>query len=264
MTAAAPDRAPGALAPWSTLVLFDSSLPLSALSVFTGLDGRLSTRCYRRITFSVVVGPDVNEDSDLELIQSYLASLQFHQLPEPEAAAAWLRFYTGHDPQIRRAVLACRLARAHVDDCVQEVWAELALKLPLFVLDPLRGTFAAWLGRVTRRKAVEYRRRWDRFGRRRLDRGYDLARVCCPRLREPTHAAEMSELRQRIRELLAEFEQRESRLNWLILHSCTLTGRSAEETAQRLNVPVKHVWERHCRTRRRLRSFLERKLGVVG
>lgn len=211
---------------------------------------------------ALVIHP--SSPTDLEFAQRYLASLQFHQLPEPEAAAAWLRFYAGHDPHIRRTVLACRIVRAHVDDCVQEVWLELALKLPLFVLDPARGTFAAWLRRVTRRKAVEYRRRWSRFGRLRFDASYNLARLCCPRLPEPAHAAELNELRQRVREVLAEFEQRESRLNWLILHSCTVKGRSAEETARRLKVPVKRVGERHCRTRRRLRSFLQQRLGLVG
>jgi RNA polymerase sigma factor (sigma-70 family) len=280
MSAAAPNGARGAPRPWSILDRFEESIhsPL-AFSLWTEPEFEHSILPAGWAPFSILVSASENEadpafgsgrrsadsssgDEDLELAQRYLASLQFKQPPEDEAAAAWRRFYAAHDPQIRRTLHASGLARSHLDDCVQEVWAELSLKLPLFVLDPTRGTFAAWLSQVTRRKAREYRRRWDRFGRLRFDRGVALSEICCPGVPDPSKSAEASELRDRVRELVHEFEGRETRLNWLILQHCTIHGRSAEQAARRLNVPVQHVWTRHCRTRLRLRRFLEGQLGI--
>lgn len=91
--------------------------------------------------------------------QEYLQALRECDLPPPDLREAWDAFYRACDPLVRQTVAACRIRSSDVDDCVQEAWSEISMKLTRFEYDPTRGAIEGWLGIVVRRAACRHARR---------------------------------------------------------------------------------------------------------
>jgi RNA polymerase sigma factor (sigma-70 family) len=92
--------------------------------------------------------------------QDYLKSLLQNTAPGSLVAEAWDDFYRVYDDLIRRFVVAQGIPRCDVDDCVQEVWAEVASRLITFNRPADRPGLRAWLYTVVRSKATNvYRKR---------------------------------------------------------------------------------------------------------
>jgi RNA polymerase sigma factor (sigma-70 family) len=92
--------------------------------------------------------------------QNYLKSLLDNTAPGSLVAEAWDEFYRVYDDLIRRFVVAQGIPRCDVEDCVQEVWAEVASRLITFNRPENRPGLRAWLYTVVRSKTTNvYRKR---------------------------------------------------------------------------------------------------------
>jgi RNA polymerase sigma factor (sigma-70 family) len=92
--------------------------------------------------------------------QDYLKSLLDNTMPGSLVAEAWDEFYRVYDDLIRRFVVAQGIPRCDVDDCVQEVWTEVASRLITFNRPADRPGLRSWLYTVVRSKATNvYRKR---------------------------------------------------------------------------------------------------------
>jgi RNA polymerase sigma factor (sigma-70 family) len=196
-------------------------------------------------------------DHDLSLlrgVQRYLAQLRNNQVPAAVLADAWEQFYQHYNPVIHRAVVESPLPNIELDDCIQEVWAELSAKLAQFEYDAARGTLRSWMQTVIRRKAMDYHRRTERFRRRRAE--IDLAASPCSRSVEPATAVERSELCESVWTALADFRSRVSTTSFLVLYHCSFDGRNATEVAELLGLKPEQIWYRHHRVKRQFAAYL--------
>lgn len=84
----------------------------------------------------------------------YLKVLLHAKLPDSVLAAAWDEFYRLYDDLIRRFVVSLGVPRSDVDDCVQEVWMEVAARLVEFERPADRPGLRSWLYTLVRSKAT--------------------------------------------------------------------------------------------------------------
>ncbi len=95
--------------------------------------------------------------TDLQLLldaQAYLKMLLEDKVPNSLLAVAWENFYRVYDNLIRRFVVARGIPHSDVDDCVQEVWGEIAVRLFEFDRPADRPGLRAWLYALVRSKAT--------------------------------------------------------------------------------------------------------------
>src|SRR5262249_10321161 len=95
----------------------------------------------------------------LSLAGEYLRCRSANVEAAPRLRAAWREFYNACDSAIGRFARRLRLRATDVDDCKQDVWADLMRSLPRFSLDHSRGRFSSWLYTVVRSKATDVLRR---------------------------------------------------------------------------------------------------------
>lgn len=92
--------------------------------------------------------------------QNYLQALLDDKAPDSLVAGTWDDFYRLYDGLIRRFVVAQGVPQSDVDDCVQEVWTEVAARLVKFDRPADRPGLRAWLFALVRSKATNvYRKR---------------------------------------------------------------------------------------------------------
>jgi RNA polymerase sigma-70 factor (ECF subfamily) len=72
---------------------------------------------------------------------------------------SWKDFHDTYKRIVRSVVLQSGLTEAEADDVVQETFLEVAKKMPTFEYDPKRGSFKAWLLRLTRWRILDHLRR---------------------------------------------------------------------------------------------------------
>ena len=82
--------------------------------------------------------------------QTYLKALVNDMAPDSLVAEAWDDFYRVYDDLIRRFVVAQGVPRSDVDDCVQDVWGEVAARLAEFNRPADRPGLRAWLFTLVR------------------------------------------------------------------------------------------------------------------
>ncbi len=75
---------------------------------------------------------------------------------------SWRDFYDTYKRIIRGLALESGLSEAEADDVVQETFLEVAKKMPAFEYDPQRGSFKAWLLKLTRWRILDQMRRRQR------------------------------------------------------------------------------------------------------
>ncbi len=197
-------------------------------------------------------------DVDLVLfsgVQRYLTRLSKGERPEPAERERWDRFYRQFDPYIRRLVKAWRLPAADADDVVQEIWADLVIRLVGLNYDPRRGRFRAWLFTFVRRKVIRFLQRKSRHCVQQL---CDPAETPAEDDGDPAAACMRRENRRLVRRMLAVLRTSVSDTNYQVLHLRWIDGRSSADVAAQVNISPDQVRYRLTRMKRKLRTLLEK------
>ena len=177
--------------------------------------------------------------------QTYLNCLSQQHPPSPPLVEAWERLYQLCGPLIRQFVLACRVPRADLGDCLQEVWAELVRALRSFHYDPWRGRFSSWLYSLVRSKAVDLIRRRNRRPAGSLPDS--AADALADPGTDPAAAWDRRSLQEAVRRTLAELRRRVPARSYRVLHMRWMEGRSVAEIAAALGLSAQQVRFRHHR-----------------
>ena len=190
-------------------------------------------------------GPDEISPGLVNEAQAYLECLSRRHAPSRLQAEAWEQMYRLCGPLIRSFVLACRVPRADLGDCLQDVWAELVRALRRFRYDPRRGRFSSWLYALARSKAINLIRRRARRapGRPRGQAGAGPGDAAG----DPAAAWDRQDLREAVQRTLAELRRRVSPGSYRVLHLRWMEGRSVAEIAATLGLSPQQVRFRHHR-----------------
>ena len=203
--------------------------------------------------------PQVDEATKLRLLkmsQAYLASVAQHESAAAEDAAAWRSFCEVHDPTIRHFVARFHVRRQDFEDCVQEVWAEVAKRLRTFEYDPNRGQFESWLYRLVCCKVANLRRQRSRHPAEDLsDDAESEASIHAwaeSRADEQRRAHESA-----LKVAIAQLREVSTTLSYCVFQMRSLEGCPVERVADALHLSTDQVRWRNCRMKQRLRELLE-------
>ena len=187
----------------------------------------------------------------LSKAQAYLAHREENEAATDILESDWVDFYNLCTRKIRSFAFRCGVCENDIADCLQDVWAELIVRLPTFRLDPSRGQFESWLFRIVQSKAVNAHRT-HKFGRM-LDNSSDL-RAVADTHKTPEHRSEDTEQATLIWALL---EKRLTPLNLQILRLRLIDQLYNGVVAARLGLTSEQVRVRFHRARRELAKIGE-------
>jgi RNA polymerase sigma factor (sigma-70 family) len=196
-------------------------------------------------------------DVDPELVknaQAYLKSGRHGRVLKGESTQGWEEFYHRCDLAIRRLAVSC--GAQSIDDCTQEVWKTLIVKLAEFQSDPGRPPFCSWLHRLVRSKAVDQLRERNRHQTESLSVG--AKEPVSKSDSDPAAEWERQSLRLQVHQVLGELEKQLPGQSYRILHMHWIEGRAMSEIASCLNLSIKQVWARHHRAKHKFRCLFER------
>jgi len=192
----------------------------------------------------------------LRRIQDYLESRRSGAEVNGACADAWETFYRSHTPLIRGLARKYRWRGQDLEDCVQEVWRVVIVRLPRFRFDPGRAPFRSWLEVVVRHSLVDQARRArpEHVGvpNLLLDR--------TPDGRDPDPAAcyERARVSEMVWEVLGELRAHSSESSFQVFYMRSIEGRSAAEIAAILGLKPEQVWYRQHRMMRKLKEIITR------
>jgi len=192
----------------------------------------------------------------LEQTKRYLEAQLQHLAPDTVLAQAWDEFYRVYNSLVRRFVLAQGLRGADAEDCVQEVWKTVAVKLADFQRPPQRAGLRAWLYTIVRNKATDFLRSRLRRQDKHADLALDTGHEPCSREPDPAEALEDQWERAMLQTALDELRLQVSEINYRLLVMRVLEGRSEAETAAALQLTPEQVRHRKYRLQRQLQSLL--------
>jgi RNA polymerase sigma factor (sigma-70 family) len=195
--------------------------------------------------------------TDLALLgrtQRYLKSLLSQQVPDSLLEESWDVFYSIYTRLIRRFVLARGIKHTEVDDCLQDVWGEVATRLVDFEHPVHRPGLRAWLYTLVRSKATDIVRRKIKQGV--VGVGENTAARCEPRSREadPTDEIERQWGQAVVQTTLEDLQAEVSSLNYNVLYMRFMENRSVSEVAEALNLKPEQVRYRQHRMLKKLRT----------
>jgi RNA polymerase sigma-70 factor (ECF subfamily) len=192
----------------------------------------------------------------LELTQSYLKARLENAAPDSMLAAAWDSFYEVYSGTVRRFVVAHGLRNVDADDCVQEVWMEVAERLPDFQHRDSRPGLRAWLYTVVRSKASDLLRRRGRQTAQSLEPLLGSSEEPAGDEAEPSSRLDQEWNVALVRTLMAQLRTQVSELNYRVLLLRFIKGRSVSEVAATLQITPEQVRYRQHRTLRKIRAML--------
>ncbi|MBI3410584.1 MAG: sigma-70 family RNA polymerase sigma factor [Planctomycetes bacterium] len=176
--------------------------------------------------------------------QSYLKHRERNLPADPKLEAAWIDFFELYSPKIRRFAYTCGATEDDIADCLQEVWAELLVRLPTFQLDPKRGKFDTWLFHIVRGKAADLCRcRKSRC----LQEFTDALQSAVDVRPNPCHTMEAQEI---LGLAWDELKRSLSECNFQVLQMRLVEQRPVPEVAEALGLSHEQVWYRYHRARR--------------
>ena len=210
----------------------------------------------------------------LESTQEYLRRLVDHQTPDSLLAAAWDEFYRVYSELVRRFVGSQGLHGADADDCVQEVWSEVVVRLTDFERPPGRPGLRAWLYTIVRSRAVDVLRRNTRESGGEMVRkpGLTDSATLPSEPVDPEWSTSDSYDREwktaLVRTLVAELQREVSERNARLLEMRLVEGRGVTAVAAALGLTPEQVWYRQHRLLKKLRAraalFVGGQLGGSG
>lgn len=192
-------------------------------------------------------GPDT--DTSLTLLERIQVN--------PEDPQAWRLFVERYQPSIRRWCLAWGLQDSDADDVAQDVLVKLFATLRRFRYDPEKS-FRAWLKTVTQHAWIDF------LAARRKDPGHEADSI--------GQVADSAEARSDLeRQIEAAFERelldvamhrvkgRVKPLTWDAFQLTAIDGLAGAEAAQRLGMPVAHVFV----AKHRVQKMLQEEVGIL-
>lgn len=192
-------------------------------------------------------GPDT--DTSLTLLER----IQGH----PEDPRAWQLFVERYQPKIRRWCLAWGLQDSDADDITQDVLVKLFGALRKFRYDPDKG-FHAWLKTVTQHAWFDF------LAARRKDPGHNADSI--GQIADSAEA--QSDLERRIEEAferdllnlaMNRVKGRVKSVTWDAFHLTAIGGLSGADAAQKLGMPVAHVFV----AKHRVQKMLQEEVGLL-
>lgn len=193
-----------------------------------------------------------------EKVQAYLRAGDSQREQDKETTQAWARFYGVCDGMMRRFASQHGVPVHEVDDCVQEVWLQLVVRLGEFEYDPQRGRFQTWLYTVVRSESIDFVRRKHR--RKAVGDSNELPVVVPVEDNEsdPALRFEKQDTQQLVRDVLDEAKKQVSPINFHVFYMRWMCERSVNETADELGLTREQVWFRQHRMKQRLsRLFID-------
>jgi RNA polymerase sigma factor (sigma-70 family) len=194
------------------------------------------------------------ESLRLRAAQAYLTSRGRGQAASGLARHLWEDFYREYDPYIRRVVRSWNMPAADTEDCVQEAWLEIVLKLASLKYDPRRGRLRNWLFMVVRRKMIHHLRRKNR---RPVQPLTDPDGEAFSPADDPAAECQRREDRERARRLLAAMRRHVSKVNHEILRLRWLEDLTAAEIAPIVRLAPEQVRYRLARMTKKMRALAE-------
>lgn len=171
---------------------------------------------------------------------------------------AWRELVDLYGPLIAYWCRRCRMDDHSVADCVQDVFASVAVALETFQPKRETGSFRAWLWTITRRKVLDclrtrHRRPQAIGGSTAVAMIHAVVDAQSVPDEEPSEALQIRELIDRaLQQVRCEFEN----CTWQAFWRSVVDGQSTEIVAAELNVTSATVRQARSRILRRLRQQL--------
>jgi RNA polymerase sigma factor (sigma-70 family) len=190
----------------------------------------------------------------LQQAQAYLQSQLGRHAPDSVLTEAWEQFYRVYNDLIQRFAVAQGVRGTDVDDCVQEVWREVATRLADFQHPGNRPGLRAWLYTVVRSKAMDLLRQAARRPATSLDRQMEAGDEPCGGHSDPQELYERQWEEAMLQTMLGELRAQVSELNYRVLQMRSVEQRDVAEVAAALDLTREQVRYRHHRMLQKLRA----------
>ena len=197
----------------------------------------------------------------LKSTQEYLRRLLNRQVPDTALAESWDEFYRIYQELICRFAIARGMRDADVEECVQEVWAQVAASLADFEHPETRPGLRAWLYTVVRSRATDLTRRKMRQPGRSYEDAVATGHEPADPNSDPAATVEKQWEQAVLETVLNELRSQVSDTNFKVLHMRLVENRDVAEVAEALDLPRDHVRFRHHRTLKKLKEAVARYTG---
>jgi RNA polymerase sigma-70 factor (ECF subfamily) len=190
----------------------------------------------------------------LQAVRAYLECRRRRQPPRPEWVGAWEQFYRACAPLLHRFARDCRVPPADLNDCLQDVWADLVTALRHFHYNPRRGQFQSWLYTVVRNRARGLLR--SRARHPMVSLSPEIGAALAGREASPAEEYERRCRQEAVRRALAALRRVLSACNYRLLHLSWVEGRTVREVAAALGLTPEQVRYRRHRLKQKARALL--------
>ncbi len=197
---------------------------------------------------------DATSLSLLDRTQQYLRALIEQRVPDSMLQESWDLFYNTYNRLIERFIISRGVRRDDVDDCLQEVWSEVANRLVNFERPADRPGLRSWLYTLVRSKATDIVRRKIKQGV--VGIGESTAAKIEPDSREhdPAEECEQQWNDALVHTMLDDLKGEVSELNYNVLYLRFIEGRSVSEVADTLSIKPEQVRYRQHRMLKKLQN----------
>jgi len=216
-------------------------------------------RLVRRQGMSALNSDEYTDETVLPLLnqaKSYLRTQLQRQAPDSVLTEAWDEFYRVYSGLIRRFVAAHGVSDSDIDDCCQDVWNKVAIKLPSFERSENRPGLRSWLYTVVRSKSIDLLRRNSRRSSVRLADVVSERQEPEGREVDPAVQYERTWEDAFIQSMLTELRSHVSALNYQVVQRRLLDGCSVADVAKELSLSSEQVRYRQYRTLRKLQTMV--------
>ena len=191
----------------------------------------------------------------LKNTQAYLESLLKRQVPDTILTESWDQFYRIYSELIRRFAFSRGMRGSDVEDCIQEVWKEVATRLVGFRHPGNRPGLRAWLYTIVRSKAADLVRQRARHPSKSPSEVVD-PETLRSREADPHEALEREWERALLHTVLEELRRQVSDVNYQVIRLRLIEGRGVSEVAAVLQLKATQVRARQHRTLKKLRAAM--------
>lgn len=205
---------------------------------------------------------DVTDVSLLRRTRAYLARDSDREAQPEQLDESWVRFYEVYSGLIRRFALRTGVPQTELDDCVQDVWAEVVVALRSFHYDASRGRFRAWLFTLVRSKATNRIRNRLRRARENGSRVVEQIRLRESQQPGPADLYARRWERETVQIVLAELRGNVSPRSFDVFFLRRFEERSVADVATSLGICANQVRARQHRMQRKFADLYRQYTGL--